>query len=500
MIMKKFLLLVSSILFSSFPLLAQNDYAIAGMNSSGTPIVADKHTFPEAISIFTGDTSSDNVLLEFQTPYIETALYQKDYNKSTAIYYDFEHNEKLWEKTFDYTNNKIYKNGNIIIMNKEGRSFLLDEKTGKDIWKFDNYYHFPFIDSKSQKCLLFRPSFTSNITLRCFDLNSRKILWKKNMPQVASCNVIEQLNDSILLLSARGIHRININTGEGWDYYAMKIKEKYFRIPAYGEISVYRSGTGSTVTDSTGCVVFASVDKLVKIDNNGVVLWVDTLDRLNTDYSINIIADTLFLLSFGDFYFDQYEPPVLSAYNYETGERYFSNFIGKDEQIVNSFHNNRNRMLITFTNKQDSCTMKLFGLRTGELMKQKAWEIYDSINWKDRFMLDDKYIKNDSALIHAKHTDNDHLLAITNNYIYKVDQELNVCDSVPVDDYYVFVCKYGNMRFFNKKNRTYIFDNDDNEVAWLDFKGFSFTKTKIYTCIDKTVYAIDLNQIEGFEH
>lgn len=102
------------------------------MNRSGTPIVADKHTFQETITTFTGDVSSDNVMIEFQTPYIETALYQKDYNKSTAIYYDFEHDEKLWEKTFDYTSNRIYKEENVIVMNTVTRSFILDEKTGKE--------------------------------------------------------------------------------------------------------------------------------------------------------------------------------------------------------------------------------------------------------------------------------------------------------------------------------------------------------------------------------
>lgn len=498
-VMKKLLFLITFLFLSVSALLAQNDYAIAGMNSSGTPIVADKHTFQETITTFTGDVSSDNVMIEFQTPYIETALYQKDYNKSTAIYYDFEHDEKLWEKTFDFTTSRIYKEENVIVMNTVTRSFILDERTGKEIWEFDHQYYFPFVDAKAGKCLLYRPTSNGNITLRGFDLNNHKTLWKKNMPSVGVCQVAKRLNDSIVLISARGLHRINVNTGEGWDYYAMKTKEKYIRFPAFGEISFIRSGTGASLTDSTGCVVFSSIDKFVKIDNNGVVLWVDTLDRLNTDYAIGIKSDTLFVISFGDHYFDQYEPPVFTAYDYMTGKRFFSHFIGENDQVVNSFHDNHNQILITFADKDNHCTMKLFDMTTGKLVKQKAWETNDSINWEDRVMLNKMYIKNDTALIQAKRTGNDLLIAVTNENIYKIDPELNIQDTVPVDEHYFFVYRYGNMRFFNKKNRTYIFDDNDNEVAWLDFKDFSITKTKIYTCIDKTVYAIDLNQIEGFE-
>lgn len=496
--MKRLLLLISSLLLLVSVLQAQDDYAIAGMNSNGTPIVANKYTFPEAISIFTGDVASDNVMLEFRTPYVESAFYQKDCNRGTAIYYDFENSKRLWEKTYDYTINSIYKFENVIIMNKETHSFILDEKTGKDIWEFDHYYQFPFIDTKSGKCLLYRPTGNGNITLRYFDLNSHKTLWKKNMPQVSTCRVAKKLNDSIFLLSARGIHRININNGEGWDYYAMKTKAKSERIPVYGDFTILWSGTGAMMSDSTGCVAFASVDEFLKIDNNGIILWADTLDKKNTDYSLHLRHDTLFMLSYGDADFGQYEPPVLTAYHYETGKRLYSHSVGDDRMTINTFHYNGNHLLISFANDQGPCMMKLFDLRSGEPIKQKTWETNDKALMENSIPVSKLYIKNDSALTQIFQATDDLHVVVTNENVYKVDKDLNIVDSVHFDDHYVFIYKYGGLRFFTKRNRTYVFDENDKEVAWLDFKSFSFSKTKIYTSIDNTVYAIDLNQIEGF--
>ena len=165
---------------------------------------------------------------------------------------------------------------------------------------------------------------------------------------------------------------------------------------------------------------------------------------------------------------------------------------------INTFHYNGNHLLISFANDQGPCMMKLFDLRSGEPIKQKTWETNDKALMENSIPVSKLYIKNDSALTQIFQATDDLHVVVTNENVYKVDKDLNIVDSVHFDDHYVFIYKYGGLRFFTKRNRTYVFDENDKEVAWLDFKSFSFSKTKIYTSIDNTVYAIDLNQIEGF--
>ena len=159
-------------------------------------------------------------------------------NKGSLLQYDLKNKKLLWSKKMAYQKNHIQQFSNTMIFTTPNKSNCLDIKTGKKICEVKNDVYYVDPINHIGVGYPFKNSNKYSNTLEGIDLKSGKVIWNRNVNREYGWNDVFYTNDSTMIVAAAGLHSININNGQGWDYNTITGKKDYSGTAAANVIGV----------------------------------------------------------------------------------------------------------------------------------------------------------------------------------------------------------------------------------------------------------------------
>ncbi|UZO80949.1 hypothetical protein NBT05_00340 [Aquimarina sp. ERC-38] len=188
------------------------------------------------------------------------------------------------------------------------------------------------------------------------DLKTGDLKWQREVNNEFGWNDLIHLNDSTIVISSNGLHKINLKNGDGWDYKTKTGKKDYTAAVVENTLGTIAGVlTGTFVSTSAHNIVrnvvsnvetedsnfyLSSEEQIAKLDGKtGEVIWKNVFDK-NTSSRSNIFLDDekVYLLNFGFANMGNrtisFGKPFFAAYNKITGEKIFQKIIDGKKILV----------------------------------------------------------------------------------------------------------------------------------------------------------------------
>lgn len=343
------------------------------------------------------------------------------------------------------------------------------------------------------------------------DLTTGQKIWRRKVN--ASTGVdLYGLNDSILIVRGRGLHQINIRTGQGWDYKANTGEGDDGEGMAWGG-SVFMLGLLPTLAIMSGeekyiknvasgllfeeeDIYWAGKDRIVRLKKDGKVVWEKPLPQSSVSRSTLILQDSLlFMLNYGETEKGKettnYGNPFVAAYNKEDGRQLFCNVVFDKDEKMKDYSLSGVSVWIANTNKLIQYTMQ-DGLPT-----EKVYKSTSSGNF-DAFVERGVYRKTTDSLFYDwVEAIPQYKIVRTDSIKYLVfDQDVNLIKTEDGKDMYTEYRTWKGYRFLYGQNQTYIIDKKNQLVSILNISPQSIlVKNKLYEKYKNLVITVDLDQL-----
>lgn len=341
--MKK-LLLSLSLLYCTSVICAQesNNFTLTssqvmGQNlKNGSPIKGTSCIFANSILQATVDAPSNTVIILLKP--------LENESKTILFSYDFANNQTIWSKDVNLSRDKIslFKNRAIVTGNQEN-TYLNSQDTMRFTGPATKII--PYLLPGGNTILGYpQKTFTVSDRLYQLELNNGNRLWERKINYEFGWDHITNLNDSVLLITADGLHTIHLNNGKGWNYplftgssnytanYTKPLDSPYqseFGIfPPANERQIY--GMVSRPVIHNSLIYIASSDMLVCLNMDGKKVWNRTLpENFTGNSTIFIDEENIYLVNNG-YAFSQGEKiscgqPYIASFDIKSGkQKYFS--------------------------------------------------------------------------------------------------------------------------------------------------------------------------------
>lgn len=511
--MKKIL---TFLLFSLVGLIcfAQNDLQILsnektiGKNfKANNEIKAKEFIFPERIFHSYIDTTSNLLTIQLRGVKNNGKYYK---NKGKLVLYDLLNKSTKWVEKINYNLDEIKQFDNIIIKTRSGESSCLNIENGKELWDVKNAIY--YVDAFQKLGLGYKYKFSTGYTniLEGINLRNGKPIWEREINREYGWNNLFHLNDSTILITAAGLHSINLNNGKGWDFNAITGDADYTGAIvanaaglALGILTgtfVYTTGhqlvsdiVSNVIVDSLN-IYFASKENISRLNREGNVVWSYKLPNKSTSKSTIFKRDSLIYMVNRGYAFMGYRQlnfgdPFIAAFNINSGEQLFlSKIKGKNDQIIDS-KIQKDTILLVFKDR-----VSKYSILDGSLISEKTFD-NEKLGVFQCFIGNNVFIKSDStfnSLVlnepnrYYIYTDKDKVIVINNQF--------EILDQIDFAELYIRYLIIKDLEFVAKKNETVIIDSKGNKVAEIiASKNAILMGTKLYDVQEKSFIEIDLN-------
>ena len=202
--------------------------------------------------------------------------------------------------------------GNNLLVSNDVKTVKYNKIHGYDEIRYDaRIIH---TSSKYNRGLMY--SKTEEDVVNCVSLAAGNITWSCTIPKNEDWVDTKQLNDSVLLIAANGLHAVNMKTGLQWSY-PLSTSTKTNRSLIYSAAkyltiqkisSVIKTSKeenlvtqiASNILKDESMVYFASKEKLIAVTHAGKLVWqVDLKTYPVSKMFISKTDSTLILLNFG---------------------------------------------------------------------------------------------------------------------------------------------------------------------------------------------------------
>jgi outer membrane protein assembly factor BamB len=316
-----------SLLLHAYSAAAQNVYrqqrVIGSHLSTGNDIYAEVFTFSDRVehSFYDPERQVLSAVLR--------GLDRKQHlvSKGLIEVYNLRKDSPAWQRKVRFYANSIFQPNGYFVENRGLRTTVSRIADGMELWRAP--YETYFVNDALGLAMAYNTQGSRNDSdvLEGIDLLTGKRLWQRNIPRTFGWNEVQQLDDSLYLVLAAGVHLINVKSGAGWSYYT-KTGERY------------TGNVVSNVLSEEGDYYIASKVKIARIDaNDGAVKWSSRYpDDLASSSVIFSDDSTVYMLNTGiaSSYFGPrlYGKPFFAAYRKSTGTpRYFVQVEDPDEPI-----------------------------------------------------------------------------------------------------------------------------------------------------------------------
>lgn len=466
-------------------------------------IIAKEYEFPKEIYKHNFNATTGNLTLQLRKLRKSGKAYAM---QGQIVVFNLNSNTVQWSRKMNYSMGTVTQNGNLITVSKENKMQYVDGKTGDELWtdKNDTYY----VNKHHNIAIQYIKN--DNTKIQGIDLSSGNILWNRDITREYGWDNVSTINDSLVMIAAGGLHTLNIKTGKGWDYNTVTGKKDYTETIAKNTLGVALGVLTGTAIISVGSnvvrdlssnvlvdndvVYFASKENISKINTNtGEVIWSQPLDEKMTSKSLLFSKDnSIFMLNqgYGNFRNRKVNvgDPFLSAFNTETGEQeLFRTILSKDDFILDYKRVNDNLVLVlkdkivslSITNSDDFNEKRINSDIYGEL---KYFTKEEMVYQQGDVVLSDIVVTHPTQ----------YFVQTSKRSTLELDSNLEITDTYPVDDLYIYYNTHNDYKFFIKgdRSKTVIVDKLNHIIA--DIKVPRYIKSfgdKLYT-IDGKILSI----------
>ncbi|MCL2246532.1 MAG: PQQ-binding-like beta-propeller repeat protein [Lentimicrobiaceae bacterium] len=525
------LLLISTNVFSQKKeIKILNETKVFGKNHiNNSDIEGIECTFQERIYDWFVDTTNHFLTLQLKKGNVDINARK---GKGRILQYDLKNKKILWTKPVDYEIHELLKFDNLLIFNEYNDAYGLDAHTGEYLWKVMNFIY--IAHPKYNVGVAYRFNEVDGIYTNeflGFNLWKGIPIWSRTISREYGWNDYSYLNDSTLLVTASGLHAININTGKGWDYNTLTGKNKY--APQYdaGKIAgavvgavvagiiggllgytvipvvnynalltaehIIRDVSSNTLIDND-FIYFASAEQLVMLDKtNGNIIWEHTFKEDKASNSYLFIKDNVLYMINKGFAWqgrDQisYGATFIAAYDKKTGMELYHLVLKNEHGFIVDFKLIDNELYLLFQH-----VIGKYDIEDGTVIVEKKFpkkEFGKLLNFVDNNV----FISNQSEyLLRIDQYDLADLhVYSTLNEIISLDSEANATNITGCNYSWVHYLDYKDYKFISNEATTLILNKDGKEIANLKVSSRAFIFDDIlYDKRDNSFIAIDLRNI-----
>jgi outer membrane protein assembly factor BamB len=446
--------------------------------------------FPERIYQAHLDTSTNLLTVQLRKTNKQETKYKK-YGK--IVQYDMENDKILWTRDIDYKTTYIKNHSKTVIITESSLSYGLDVFTGEILW--GGTHNIYFAAPKFNIALGYRSGYYDKElkVLEGLNLKTGRVAWKRELSREMGWNDILYINDSTLLVYSKGLHTININNGQGWDYHTVTYEFDHSRY-GYPFIKSYASNIW---IDSTSIYV-TSKNEIVKLDREtGEAIWKTENLKNNAGGSLLIIKDSvIYLIHKGykqnSFDYSLYETPFIAAFDKQTGTLQYITQTKPDQIPILDYETFEDEIYLLSKNR-----LARYNLKTGKLLKDKYTddESYGNLKYfaNYRIFFEDQ----DGNLLNLWQYDSTKVYLLNHKYrLFTVDKELNFNQIKEEKDLYLHYLSTDKYDFFSHNDMSIIVNKDKKIIAKIALSSGSLLEKDIfYVRVGKNLMIFDLKDI-----
>lgn len=507
------LLLISNISFcQKNDLQVLSEEKVLGKNLlTNTDIKGYQYIFPEKIHETFLDTTSGFLTVQLRGLSKNGKWLN---NKGNIFQYDLNNKKLLWTKKIVYQTSGLQQFSKTIIYTTANKSYCLDVNTGNELWELKNNIYYVDPIENIGVGYKFKSSMGYSNELEGIDLETGNIVWKKELNREYGWNNLFFLDDSTMVVVAAGLHAININTGEGWDYNTVTGKKDYTETIATNAVGVvaglltgaFMMSTGhnlvrdlvSNVLVDSSYIYFASKEQLAKIDKQtGDINWkYPFLKDLPSKSSIVMNDSLIFMINKGFAYMGNrqidFGTPFIAAYDKTSGSQKYLSLINTKDDPILGYKILNNEIYLVFKNR-----MAKYAIDTGALLIEKDFTD-ESLGELKYFIGNQVFITNDqNDLESLPQSDTTKVFVYTSkSKTLSIDNLLNIIDTIEFEELSFHYLNSKNYKFISKDKKTLIIDDEGKRIAELNtsLNAFIVGET-LYDRQDDSFLVIELDEI-----
>lgn len=505
------LLLISSVSYGqkNFQIL-QNEKVVGKSLIDNTEIKGIEYIFPDRIHEAFLDTT--NGFLTVQLRGLRKGKWLS--NKGNIIQYDLPNKNLLWSKKIAYQASSLQQFSNTMIFTVANKSQCLDIRSGNKIWEVKNNFYYVDPINNIGIGYRFKNSTGYSNELEGIDLKSGKVIWKRDLNREYGWNNLFYTNDSTMIVVAAGLHSININNGQGWDYNTKTGKKDYTGTVAANAVGVAAGLLTGTFFMSTGhnlvrdvvsnCLVdssyiyFASKEQLSKIDEQtGEIIWTYPFPNdLVSKSSIFLNDSLIFMVNKGYAFMGNrqldFGKPFIAAFDRETGKQKYLTLINEKKDPIQDFQILHDEVFLVFKNR-----IAKYSILSGNQILEKEFP-EENFGVLYYFVGNQVFITNENDnLVSLPQSDSTKVFVFTNQgKTLAIDNQLNVEGTIEYEDLFIYYLRMSDYKFLAKDKQTLIIDKDGKRIAEIEatIDAFLIGNT-LYDKQDKSFIAVDMNEI-----
>jgi outer membrane protein assembly factor BamB len=516
-LMDKIILILAVIFLASPQAFTQKEMTVLSNSMNigknlvtGEPVLANEYTLSERIHDFQIDTL--NKYMTIQLRGLSKNGKWLD-NMGYVVRYDLEEKKVLWYKHIAYENSNIEQYGGVTLYTTGPISYCLNNETGEQIWKVEN--SLIIADPFKKIGIGYKVQAYEGLEnmLEGIDLTTGKPIWQREISREYSWNDVFYLNDSTLLISASGLHTVNIYDGTGWDYYTVTGKKDYTASTVgtgVGIISglltgVYSVSTGhnlvrdvcSNVFVDSANIYFASREHLAKLNRNGEVLWQKSLPDDLTSKSLIFTHDTdIIMVNKGCAYMGyrqlDFGTPFIASFDINNGEQNFLKTVSRGKkEIIKGIDFIDGDLILVFKDH-----ISKYSINDGESIIDQQFNIEKS-GVLFYFVSDQVFVQRDSLFISLPDLDSTkHYLYTESGRILVLNSDLEIGNEIEPEDCYLFYLDKNDKKFIAQGYQTFVIDKNGRKMAEFSASRLSvFLNNKLYDAREISFLEISLERI-----
>lgn len=494
------------------PLVVKIDTVSAGTNfMTGKEIAAIKHSFPYDIS---------NIGFEEGKKLIVCNLNWGGVHSKSSGYlvgYCTETGALQFEKAIPFKKQEgggCYSVGGMILEKEGTRSNYLNPRTGERIWSART--DFIYIDREHNVGIGYLQSHNNTSSyIEGFNLETGKLLWQRSVGSNLDIEEIVCLNETELLLSVSGLHKINVLTGKGWNRKAVTGKQAGRSYdPAIGAVvgvsfgllggAIYAAAAPAAdktfygITSNTFLhddkIYTASQKEIACLNNKGKKVWKKRLKKKESSASFLFEQNgQMYLLNRGCAFLNgdlvEYGTPYLYSFDLKNGSLNFqSGLTHRLHQIVYDYMVDDGKLYLLF--KNDIVTIDL---ASGAEIEAHAFPIEKEGSFSC-FIKDNIYNVVDGTLQRVN-SDN-HYAGTTQGEVFAYNKASEKFETNITEELFFYVFEWNGIRFFRHKGVLVAFDEENRKGGEIRASEKAvILGGKLYDVVENVLTEIDLRQL-----
>lgn len=506
------------VLLVAIPAFAQKELPVgvsqapfAEILGEGRTVEARQFTFPENIYQFHADSLTSTIHVQMRS--IKSGGSYK--NRGYVAQYKPGLSTVLWADQINYLTESVFYADDVLLHARGTKLARLVPLNGSKYWKvpYSVWY------TRSDYDLVL--GYPTNVMgkdaalLAGFGLRDGEVRWKRSVDPTFGWNGIEEINDSTLLISAAGLHTIDLHTGRGWDYpletgykdygaavagtalglLAGALTGTYF--VSYGANIVH--GVGSpALSDSTGYYV-SDRNRVVHLAPDGTEVWsTDLPKKLSSHMELFRFDDRLAVVNLGYAFLNGQEKSLGNAYlavfDIRTGEQEYLNFLsGLQEQPVNDVSQlSGDRMRLIFDNRTVDVAIDNHGETIGSNM------VDVNLHGKLRYTIGNNvYVRQDSLFVPLQQTDTTAIFVMTDKgHILHLTSDKRLAHVYSEQDYLTRIARYRDHSFIEHDDAMWFIDAAGRpRVQFEETRNLQISDGKFYTSHGNLLWMLDLDEL-----